>query len=70
MSVRVRFAPSPTGEPHIGNVRTVLFNWLFARRSQGRFILRIEDTDQARYRPETMVLIMEAKGALRSWETE
>ncbi|MFO8101980.1 MAG: glutamate--tRNA ligase [Dehalococcoidia bacterium] len=46
--VRVRFAPSPTGYPHIGNIRTALFNWLFARHSGGTFILRIEDTDQSR----------------------
>jgi glutamyl-tRNA synthetase len=46
--VRVRFAPSPTGYPHLGNIRTALFNWLFARHSGGKFILRIEDTDQAR----------------------
>lgn len=49
MTVRVRFAPSPTGEPHIGNIRTVVFNWLFARQTQGKFILRLEDTDRARY---------------------
>ena len=47
-TVRVRFAPSPTGEPHIGNIRTALFNWLFARHSGGSFVLRIEDTDQER----------------------
>ena len=46
--VRVRFAPSPTGYLHIGGVRTALFNWLFARHHRGRFILRIEDTDQSR----------------------
>ena len=46
--VRVRFAPSPTGYPHVGNIRTALFNWLFARHSGGRFIIRIEDTDVAR----------------------
>jgi glutamyl-tRNA synthetase len=46
--VRVRFAPSPTGLPHVGNIRTALFNWLFARRYGGRFIVRIEDTDIAR----------------------
>jgi len=45
MQIRVRFAPSPTGELHIGGVRTALFNWLFARHHKGRFILRIEDTD-------------------------
>jgi len=48
MNVRVRYAPSPTGFPHIGNVRTALFNWLYARHSGGRFIVRIEDTDQSR----------------------
>jgi len=46
--VRVRFAPSPTGYPHVGNIRTALFNWLFARHSGGRFVVRIEDTDVAR----------------------
>jgi len=46
--VRVRYAPSPTGYPHVGNIRTALFNWLFARHTGGRFIVRIEDTDQAR----------------------
>jgi glutamyl-tRNA synthetase len=49
MSVRVRYAPSPTGEPHVGNIRTALFNWLFARHEGGAFILRLEDTDRARY---------------------
>ena len=44
-SVRVRYAPSPTGLPHVGNIRTALFNWLFARHSGGSFIVRIEDTD-------------------------
>jgi glutamyl-tRNA synthetase len=47
-SVRLRFAPSPTGYPHLGNIRTALFNWLFARHHGGKFILRIEDTDIAR----------------------
>ena len=46
--VRVRYAPSPTGYPHAGNIRTALFNWLFARRHGGSFIVRIEDTDTAR----------------------
>ena len=46
--VRVRYAPSPTGDPHVGNIRTALFSWLFARHTQGDFILRIEDTDVAR----------------------
>ncbi|HEY4054877.1 MAG TPA: glutamate--tRNA ligase family protein, partial [Terriglobales bacterium] len=43
--VRVRFAPSPTGHLHVGNARTALFNWLFARKTGGTMILRIEDTD-------------------------
>lgn len=47
--VRVRFAPSPTGPLHIGGVRTALFNYLFAKKHNGTFILRIEDTDQNRY---------------------
>jgi len=46
--VKVRFAPSPTGIPHIGGVRTALFNFLFAKANKGEFILRIEDTDQKR----------------------
>ncbi|MFD1629982.1 glutamate--tRNA ligase [Pseudopedobacter beijingensis] len=49
--VRVRFAPSPTGGLHIGGVRTILFNYLFAKKNNGEFILRIEDTDQTRYVP-------------------
>jgi glutamyl-tRNA synthetase len=48
MSVRVRFAPSPTGQVHIGNIRAAIFNWLFARHEQGKFLLRIEDTDRER----------------------
>lgn len=46
--VRVRYAPSPTGHLHIGNARTALFNYLFARNQNGKFIIRIEDTDQKR----------------------
>ncbi|MHB8908189.1 MAG: glutamate--tRNA ligase [Syntrophales bacterium] len=46
--IRVRFAPSPTGELHVGNARTALFNWIYARHSGGIFVLRIEDTDQVR----------------------
>lgn len=49
--IRVRFAPSPTGGLHIGGVRTVLYNYLFARQHGGDFVLRIEDTDQNRYVP-------------------
>ncbi|HHP7232544.1 MAG TPA: glutamate--tRNA ligase [Xenococcaceae cyanobacterium] len=52
MTVRVRIAPSPTGNLHIGTARTAVFNWLYARHYDGKFILRIEDTDKARSRPE------------------
>ncbi len=46
--IRVRFAPSPTGFLHVGNARTALFNWLFARQNKGTFVLRVEDTDAER----------------------
>jgi glutamyl-tRNA synthetase len=59
-TVRVRFAPSPTGTPHIGNLRTALFDWLFARHTGGAFVLRIEDTDRDRYVPESVDRIMES----------
>jgi glutamyl-tRNA synthetase len=58
--VRVRFAPSPTGPLHIGGVRTALFNYLFARKHNGDFILRIEDTDQGRYVSDAESYIMES----------
>ncbi len=58
--VRVRFAPSPTGALHLGGVRTALFNYLFARRHGGDFLLRIEDTDQARYVPGAEEYIIES----------
>ncbi len=58
MTIRVRFAPSPTGYLHIGGARTALFNWMFARRHNGRFILRIEDTDQKRSVPGAVDAIM------------
>ena len=54
MSVRVRYAPSPTGLQHIGGVRTALFNYFFARAEGGKFILRIEDTDRERYNDESL----------------
>jgi glutamyl-tRNA synthetase len=59
MTVRVRFAPSPTGKLHVGGVRTVVFDWLFARGMGGKFILRIEDTDRSRYDPEAISVIMD-----------
>jgi glutamyl-tRNA synthetase len=57
--VRTRFAPSPTGYLHIGGVRTALFNWLFARRHGGQFILRIDDTDMGRNQPEALQPILD-----------
>ena len=57
--VRVRFAPSPTGLPHIGNIRTALFNWLFARHHGGKFIIRVEDTDQARLVPGSIKAMLD-----------
>ncbi|HEY9240508.1 MAG TPA: glutamate--tRNA ligase [Streptosporangiaceae bacterium] len=60
--VRVRFAPSPSGDLHVGNIRTALYDWAFAQRTGGTFVLRIEDTDQSRVTPE---YIASALGTLR-----
>ena len=57
--VRVRYAPSPTGFQHMGNLRTALFNWLFARHAGGAFILRIEDTDRERSKEEFVDAILD-----------
>ncbi len=59
MTVRTRFAPSPTGVLHLGSVRTALFCWLYARRHEGDFILRIEDTDRERSTPENVAAILD-----------
>jgi glutamyl-tRNA synthetase len=59
MAIRVRFAPSPTGYLHVGGARTALFNWLFARREGGKFLLRIEDTDKARSTDENTQVILD-----------
>ena len=59
-NIRVRFAPSPTGPLHIGGLRTALFNYLFAKKEQGTFILRIEDTDQTRFVPGAEAYIIES----------
>ncbi len=58
--VRVRFAPSPTGEPHVGNLRTAVFTWLFARHAQGSLIVRIEDTDQERKVEGAVEMLLES----------
>ena len=60
MSVRVRFAPSPTGYLHVGGARTALFNYLFAQKNKGSFILRIEDTDQDRHQEEAIFSLLES----------
>src|SRR6266699_1771923 len=59
-TVRVRFAPSPTGSFHVGGARTALFNWAFARHYKGVFILRIEDTDRSRSTEEHIAQILDA----------
>ena len=59
METRVRFAPSPTGQVHIGNIRTAIFNWLFARHKKGKFLLRIEDTDLERSTEEAINALLE-----------
>lgn len=59
MSIRVRFAPSPTGYLHIGGARTALFNWLYARHNGGKFVLRVEDTDEARNSNEAVDVILD-----------
>lgn len=59
MTVRTRFAPSPTGMLHIGGVRTALFSWAHARKNGGKFVLRIEDTDVERSTPESVAAIMD-----------
>ena len=58
-TVRVRMAPSPTGSPHVGLVRTALFNWAFARHHGGTFVFRIEDTDKERSTDESLASIID-----------
>ena len=57
--VRVRFAPSPTGKVHIGNIRAAIYNWLYARHTGGKFLLRVEDTDLERSTPEAIAVLMD-----------
>lgn len=59
MTIVTRFPPSPTGMMHIGNARTALFNWLYARHSDGKFLIRIEDTDRARHSEEAVQVILD-----------
>ena len=60
MTIRCRFAPSPTGSVHIGNMRAAIYNWLFARHNGGKFLLRVEDTDRERSTPEAVKTVMDA----------
>ena len=57
--IRVRFAPSPTGKVHIGNIRAAIYNWLFARHTGGKFLLRVEDTDLERSTPEAIAVLFD-----------
>jgi len=59
MTIRTRFAPSPTGYLHIGGARTALFSWAYARKHSGTFVLRIEDTDVERSTPEAVEAILD-----------
>src|ERR1041385_3938149 len=59
MTTIVRFAPSPTGLLHVGNARTAMLNWLFAHKAEGKFLLRLDDTDTARSKPEYEAAILE-----------
>src|SRR6266852_6235851 len=69
MTVRVRFAPSPTGHLHVGGARTAIFNWLFARHHRGKFIIRIEDTDVARSTRESEQMVLDDLRWLRlQWD--
>ncbi len=71
LTVRVRLAPSPTGNLHIGTARTALFNWLFARKNNGKFLLRIEDTDKERSKEEFTKNILEGLSWLgMNWDEE
>ena len=60
MTIRSRFAPSPTGHVHIGNIRAAIYNWLFARHEGGQFLLRIEDTDRERSTPEAVKAVLDS----------
>ena len=69
MAIRVRFAPSPTGDLHIGGVRTALFNYLYAKKEKGTFVLRIEDTDEARSTESSTQIIINAMKWLKlGWD--
>ncbi len=60
MTIRTRFAPSPTGNVHIGNIRAAIYNWLYARHTGGQFLLRIEDTDRERSTPQAVQTVLDS----------
>ena len=69
--IRVRFAPSPTGKVHIGNIRTAIYNWLYARHVGGKFLLRVEDTDLERSTPEAIAVLFDCMKWLGlDWDEE
>ena len=69
--IRVRFAPSPTGKVHIGNIRAAIYNWLFARHTGGKFLLRVEDTDLERSTPEAIAVLFDCMKWLGlDWDEE
>ena len=69
--IRVRFAPSPTGKVHIGNIRAAIYNWLFARHTDGKFLLRVEDTDLERSTPEAIAVLFDCMKWLGlDWDEE
>ncbi len=69
--IRVRFAPSPTGKVHIGNIRAAIYNWLYARHTGGKFLLRVEDTDLERSTPEAIAILMDCMKWLGlDWDEE
>ena len=70
-NIRVRFAPSPTGKVHIGNIRAAIFNWLYARHVGGKFLLRVEDTDLERSTPEAIQALLDCMRWLNlDWDEE
>ena len=65
--VRVRFCPSPTGTPHVGLIRTAMFNWAYAKHTGGKLIFRIEDTDAERDSEVSYLQLQSGKGSLSLW---
>ncbi len=68
-AMRVRFCPSPTGTPHVGLIRTALFNWAYARHCGGAFVFRLEDTDAERDSEESYLALLDAGEAYEAYST-